>query len=352
MKHLYLLFVLLFSFSASAQNTLLKEFFEYDAGVLISEHGWTAHSGAGNNPIKTSENPLKFSGYIGENTGRAALVISNTSDENKPFSASVEQPEEGQPSKHTYISFLVQPYGPIPPITGTIRPYFFHLAEYRDKQNPDFASVATSFRARVFMNPGSAEGTFRLNLSFLENEPPADNLTQDLDATKAYLVVLKYASIAGPDNDEVSLFVFGEGEDFSVEPSQPTIGPLKATGNDITLQAVCLRQYMNEQNVMVDGILVRDNWDLAKPTSADDIKIVTTKLSVYPNPNLKSDLLFVESDMDFPLTISIFNLNGQLITEQEIYDNAVNVSHLSAGTYILKAQNGQKTALEKVVIVD
>lgn len=68
----------------------------------------------------------------------------------------------------------------------------------------------------------------------------------------------------------MSLFVFEQGDDFSVEPPLPTLGPLSATPTDPldplsplasdeeAIQSIVLRQYNAAQEVIADGIIVRN----------------------------------------------------------------------------------------------
>src|SRR5690606_4667932 len=132
-------------------------------------------------------------------------------------------PDEGEPNVHTYVSFLLQPYGEIPLAEDNTRPYFLHLGEYNDIENPDPFDLSTAHRARTFIYPGTLPNTFKLNLSFNENEPDPLNQTSNYSSADVHLVVLKYTSIAGEENDEVSLYIFKPGDNISTEPSSPTI---------------------------------------------------------------------------------------------------------------------------------
>jgi hypothetical protein len=176
------------------QKTLLVENFDYDAGAQLRENGWNPHSGIETSPITVSSDGLSLlsTDYAGNGIGRAALVINNGADENKPFTSYVEQPADGESPKHTYASFLVKPNGEIPEATGNTRPYFFHFGQYQDPENPDFSSLSTAFRARTFIYPGTLPNTFRMNLSFNENAPDEANLTGNFNSNNVHLVVVKY----------------------------------------------------------------------------------------------------------------------------------------------------------------
>ncbi len=338
-------------FTSFGQKTLLVENFDYDAGAQLRDHGWTSHSAFETSPILVSSEGLSMlsTAYAGNNIGNAALVINNGSDENKPFTSYVEQPNEGEAPKHTYASFLMKPNGEIPVATGTIRPYFFHFGMYSDTENPEFSSLSTAFRARTFIYPGTLPNTFRLNLSFNENVPDEANLTSNFNSNNVHLIVLKYTSIAGADNDEVSLYVFKDGDDISSEPTTPTIGPLKGTNMDVVLQAVALRQYQENQNVIVDGIIVRDHWDLTSDPSSVRDNVSSPLLKIYPNP-VNNNIVTIESSSQEPMKISITNIQGSQILNSSDYDNSIDVSGLKSGVYILQINQNHKIQNHKLVI--
>lgn len=333
------------------QTTFLAENFDYPAGAEIGFHGWTAHSAAGQNSIMVSNEGLSMNTtpYAGNGIGRAALVINNGSDENKPFSAWVPQPADGQPPVHTYASFLLKPNGQIPEATGTTRPYFFHFAEYSDPDNPEFTSISTAFRARTFIYPGTLPNTFRMNLSFNENEPNPANQTNNYNSAETHLIVVKYTSIAGADNDLVSLYVFKDGDNISTEPSTPTIGPLPGTNRDVILQAVALRQYQADQNVIVDGIIVRDHWDLTSTVSSLNDIALFSSFKVFPNP-VRDGFINISTDNLSDMMVRVQDISGRVLIQKTITDGRLNVSSLNKGVYFLNIiQDGQ--ALGQKIIV-
>lgn len=351
MRNLYVLLIFLLPAAAFSQTTFLVENFDYNAGAEIGFHGWTAHSGAGTSPILVSTDGLSMSTtmYAGNGIGRAALVINNGSDENKAFSSWVPQPADGQPPVHTYASFLLKPNGEIPEITGTIRPYFFHFGEYSDPENPEPTSLSTAFRARTFIYPGTVPGTFRMNLSFNENEPNPDNQTGNYNSAQTHLVVVKYTSIAGDDNDLVSLFVFKNGDDISSEPATPTIGPLTGTNRDVILQAVSLRQYQAEQNVIVDGIIVRDHWNLTGTVSSVSSNRLDAPFKVFPNP-VQNGILNISTDRLSDMQVRVQDVSGRVLLQKTITDGRLDLHALRKGVYLLQVVQGDQVFAHKIIV--
>ena len=249
---------------ATAQTVFLAEHFDYPADSLLQKNGWYSHSAAATNPIKVTDGGLSWSktNYKGSGVGNAAAVNNTGADENRPFTNDAT-------SGTVYTSFLLK-------ANASTQGYFFHLGAYSDITTPDYTKVSSAFRARTFVAPGTNATDFKLGLMF--NSATVTNYSGDLTLGETYLVVVKYTFIDGAGNDEVSLYVFADGDDISMEPSTPTIGPLTGDMADLTaIQCVVLRQYSSTQDVTVDGIIAQDAWDLVPATQKTTR---TVKLSV------------------------------------------------------------------------
>lgn len=348
MKKSLLIILIAFSSLLSAQNTFLTENFDYAGSVEIRNHAWNAHSGGTTAPIKTTEIGLSMpkSKYVGSNIGRAAAVVSNGSDENKQFSKSIEQPATDSVS--TYVSFMFKPNGPIP-APGTANPYFFHIGQYANPTTPVLTSLNSSFRGRIFLYPGTAANTFRLNLSFNQNVPDSLAITGNYSSTETHLIVLKYTSVAGPDNDKVSLYVFKDGDDISKEPSKPTIGPVLGTAApDIILQNVVMRQYLDGQNAIVDGIYVRDAWKMTE-TSTNISNIETPEAYLSPNPSSQGKIA-INTSLDRVSTILVHDAFGRLVESQKNNVRTIDASNFAKGFYFVTLQNEASKVVKKLII--
>lgn len=236
--------------SVQAQTVLLTENFDYAAGDSIRANGWTRHSGTNNTILVTSPGlGWSLTPYKANNVGNAAGVNNNGSDENRNFSS---YPTSGD----VYISFLAKVR------VASSNLFFLHTGVYSTSQSPNFSSINTAFRGRVFAVPGTSAATFRFGLQF-NLATVGTNVTADLDTSKTYLLVLKYRFNAGASNDQVSLFVFEDGSNIALEPLTPTLGPFTGTAVDAdTLQYVALRQDATAQRITVDGIVAQTSWDM------------------------------------------------------------------------------------------
>jgi hypothetical protein len=336
----------LFSFGAAAQNTLLIENFDYPAGAPLRDHGWHAHSAASTNPILVSANGLSLgsTAYFGNGIGQAALVTNTGSDENRPLSAFRD-------TASVYASFLVKTTGAV---TADGSGYFFHFAQYSDTASPVFTAISTAHRARTYITTGSTPASFRLGLTFNSATVPSApgiDVTNDLDTSKTYLVVVKYTFVAGADNDQVSLFVFQDGDSIRTEPVTPTLGPFGGTAADAAIiQGVALRQYNAAQRVMVDGIIVRDGWLMQPASTTGYNELFAQQTSIYPNP-MSSGPLFIALPNNTKAGVQLLDLQGKKLWQGITADNgSVDLPTLPAGLYLLQIEQAGKIAHKRLVV--
>jgi hypothetical protein len=241
-------------FKIEEKPALLQENFDYPASTVLSNFatsGWTIHNGSSSPTETTSGASLSFANYYGNGLGLAAVLDANGADINKRFA----EQSEGTP---IYMSFVVKVKAPASTVLFPVPSYFFHTSSV------PFSTGSSTYRGQIFSLPITNDLTqYNLGLSFSATSPQATNTITKLNYEENYLVVLKYNSVIGANNDTVSLYVFSASDNFSTEPSQPFIGPVSlSTATDISAVAVCLRQFDGNQNIMVDAIRVKTEWDL------------------------------------------------------------------------------------------
>ena len=344
-KSILISFAILFSYGVHSQNALISEDFDYPANDEIRNHGWNPHSAATTNPITVGNSPLSMSAttnYLLSGVGRSVRLINTGADENKAFSSYVD-------SGVVYAAFMLKPGGVI---TTSGNGFFFHFVTYSNTTTPDFTSISTAFRARTFIASGSSPATFRLGLTFNSATVPSTvgtDLTGDLDTSDTYLVVVKYEFVDGVDNDLVSLFVFENGDDIGVEPATATIGPYGGTASDAAiLQGVALRQFNAEQNIIIDGIIVRTDWDFEGSTASVFEKAKSHDLVLYPNP-LKGSVLNIERTHQAPIDIKIFDVLGNLVLKAENVDSEVYLPELKKGIYMVQIEQEGQFQTQKLI---
>jgi hypothetical protein len=242
------LLISLASFSLYSQS-VLKETFNYTAGNLTGNGGWTAYGGSGVQPVKVISGGLTLSSYVMSDTDGKAVKLNptdvGTEDVWRTFSSAIT-------SGSTYLSFLTK-IDLTTPATNTNPLEFITLA----------SATNVTIRGRLCAVETSATTyKFRLiwgatNSEFFE--------TSDYTYGTTYLVVLKYEIFTGLNNDKVSLHVFNSAPP-TVEPT-PVIAPFGFTG-DTSPGALRLQQLgptatptsTTPQNITIDGIAVTRSW--------------------------------------------------------------------------------------------
>ncbi|MBS1518903.1 MAG: hypothetical protein JSS91_12505 [Bacteroidetes bacterium] len=249
MRKLILLFCFVFLSSASFAQ-LVNENFSYPAGDSLTQHGWTAFSGAGFALFVTTPG-LTFTGYPGSGVGNATtltLTSASAQDAYVPFSIN-------KSSGSVYASFMVR----IDTAT-TDGNYFAAFLPSNSTSN---------YFGRVYARR-AANGSIAFGVSKSSTNATILASYGDSVYTKGttYVVVVKYKFNTGTTtDDEVSLFVFTAAVP-AVEPA-PYVGPVTTTQTDVApdLGRFALRQGASgaalTPGCVVDGIRVTGAWNPA-----------------------------------------------------------------------------------------
>jgi hypothetical protein len=92
----------------------------------------------------------------------------------------------------------------------------------------------------------------------------------------------------------------------------------------------------------------RNLTDLNAPLSSSSFDNING-LTMYPNP-LSGNTLYLTSSANAAMSVQIFDLLGKEVLKANVVNNAVNVSGLNAGVYMVKVTEEGKTATRKLVI--
>jgi len=216
-----------------AQQPIFEENFDYPVGTNLTDYGWNAHSGSGNNPIQITAPGLTFSNYPPSGVGNAVSLVATTSsaeDVSKNF------PE--QSAGDVYAAFMIN----VTDVqeTGT---YFFHLGP---------TVLSTTFRGRVFVQRDVSN-----NLAFGVSKSSTSavvfsNFQYSLNTT--YLIVLKYIfNTGGTSDDEVQLWI-----DPVIPGSEPPADLTQTDGGSdaVNLGTVALRQGIPTSGIPGAGLQV------------------------------------------------------------------------------------------------
>jgi hypothetical protein len=304
-------------------QTLLIENFSYASGTLLTTNGWSAHSGAGNNPVAVGSPGLSYQGYPSSGIGLAALLTNDGEDVNRTFTSVT--------SGSVYCAFLMQ-------ANSVTSDYFLHLSN----------SGISSNRARIFIK--GTGNSFNIGLS-KGSETAVYTTGSPFTTGTTYLLVLKYSVIDGAANDIVNLYIVTSSIPPS-EPLTPSVGPIvDAVQSDLSsISSVALRQYSASQNIIVDGIRVAARWeDAVGALTNNDARSVEVKPVLYPVP--VTDELTIGNILDVKV-IEIFDISGRkvLSVKTEATDIVrIPVSHIAPGLYILKLNNSRGVQVMRFV---
>ncbi len=337
MKNFYTAILLIFaSMLAFSQEALVEEDFDYPVGSFLTEHGWVIQSSGEVNPIQVVTPGLSFEGYVGSGIGNAAGLKNSGETLNKRFTP---QTEVGP----VYAAFMVNATASVVPDEdgANPRPYFLHFYD------PEFH---TAHRGRTFIADAEQAGKMRIGLSF--NRNAAQAYTEDmLDFETTYLLVLKYELVEGENNDSVSLYIFHEGQDFSVEPDTPTLGPIVASGTqtDIIPTGISLRQFDESQRIVVDGIRVRRDWNFLDPATSVIDRQDKLEATVYPNP-VTDGVFYIKGTEDTDTKFDVYDMAGRKVSGGIAGGGAVDVNHLQPGIYVVKISDNGFVSNSRIVI--
>lgn len=101
--------------------------------------------------------------------------------------------------------------------------------------------------------------------------------------------------------------------------------------------------------VQIDELRIGTAWADVVPQVAGLADNNINGLTMYPNP-LKGNTLFLTSTANAAMSVQIFDLLGKEVLKSDVINNAVNVSKLNSGVYIVKVTEEGKTATRKLVI--
>ncbi|MFY7734859.1 MAG: T9SS type A sorting domain-containing protein [Bacteroidia bacterium] len=331
--------------SAHAQQLLTTNF--NFTGELKS-YGWSSLYTDGNiNPIKTVSPGLTYTDYVLSNIGNAAKIDSIGQDLKMSFGTPFMQ------NKITYTAFMLNVNK-----ATLIGDYFFTYTT----SNP-----IEELKTKVYIKSASAN-FYKIGIAKNNETPVYGNDSFDLNTTS--LVVLKYESVIGNDNDVVSLFNFKSG--YPTSEPMPLVQINSGTDNDLLkISGVALIQGNDSiaPKLIIDGIRSTNDWsELNKPTklqllslfnpreiTTNSVKLIWEKNSSYFD-SVYTTLVFIKENN--PINIGSPNINASFyipnpnfLTANSFYENDVNAKCVlnTDSTNITVTGLKQKTSYHAIV---
>jgi hypothetical protein len=275
-------------------QAILVEDFNYPVGSLLTNNGWTAHSGAGSQPIDVTSG-LSFAGYLGSGIGGAANLDNTGEDVHRTFTQ--------QTSGTVYAAFVIQTS------SSNSAGYFLHFGQ---------ATIGTTFFTRVWVNAtGNGVG--------IGTNAPVTYVP--ITANTPTLLVIKH-DISSKIS---SLYVFN-----SFPSSEPGTADatFEETASFTNVGSIALRQYNAAQRVIVDGIRVATNWaDAVAASGGGNLPPSISNIIQTPATDItSSDVVAVTADVtDSDGTVTLVQLKWG--TSTGVYPNTIAMSLSSGITY-------------------
>lgn len=227
------------SSSELAPSAIIVENFDQPAGTLLTNSGWTAHSGGGTNAVTVTAPGLTLAGYPGSGVGNAVSMTTSGEDVNRPF-APIS-------TGTVYAAFLVNiSEASTDPAGG----YFVHLGP---------SPVGTTFRGRVFAKKDAGNNVaFGISKALTTAaDIQFTGFTFSLNTT--YVIVVKYTIVDGVTNDTVAMYV---GTNLPATEPAMTVTATDTTQTDVSIGTFSLRQgtAATSPTARVDGIRISNSW--------------------------------------------------------------------------------------------
>ncbi|TBX70663.1 T9SS type A sorting domain-containing protein [Flavobacterium silvisoli] len=301
----------------------------------LNANGWVTHSGTAGQQTITAGS-LTYSGFTTQGN-RTQIIAGNSEDVNLASATPL--------TGNAYYSALIN----LPNADGlalntdAVGNYFLMFGTTAG------ASV-TNFYGRIYIRTGSTAGTFNLGVLNGPGGTAAPTYSAiDYVPGTTYFVVVKYDRTA----NSASLFVnpaLGGSEGTPTVTNATGTTVLGATTN---LLSLAIRQAGNATagtgNIDIDEVRMGDSWAYVTAATLKNNQNSISGLKIYPNPVTKGTL-FIETSANATKSVAIYDVLGKQVLTASTVDNAVNVSSLNSGVYVIKITEEGKSVTRKLVV--
>ena len=349
MKKFYTLSFILLS-TLSFGQALLTETFNYTVPSNVGGNTTTASDATGSNNWATHSNTSSVTGvglpgtidvttgslsYTGlfASVGNKVMLPGNNATTTRDINRAVTTT-----SKVVYYSALINVIDNTQ--LKTTPDYFMALGATS-------GTSVTTLGARLGIS--SAAGT-NYRLSILNISGGTTVYTEnavDLAFGTTYLVVVKYDFSSAP----TSATIWVNPSSLSgTEPASSVATNTSGTGTFTVANSITLRNSANTPKVEIDELRVGTTWADVTPAAALGIKQdKIAGLNIYPNP-VKDGNLYITSNSSEAKTVGVYDILGKQVLNAKTSNNAVNVSNLKGGAYIVRITEDGKTDTRKLII--
>nr|WP_298659305.1 T9SS type A sorting domain-containing protein [uncultured Flavobacterium sp.] len=305
--------------SCIGTNTLpVNEPFNYSAGTPLNFSQMWKNTSVGSDEILATSGNLTYTGIT--STGNSVSFAGTGSDTLLPFTDTT--------SGEIYASFLAK-VTDLTNISLTGSTYF-----------ASFSSATNVFSGRIWIK--TTDGTqYQYGISTTTTAADIVWSSTLYAVNSTQYLVLRYDF----SNNLLALY------------ENPTIGGT-AGPSVVTTPATALTSVAN-------FVLRQDSATTTPAMTIDELTITTTPnftlgndsfsqiegLKLYPNP-VKGGILYVETALNNNVHVTIYDIVGKQVLNTTVTNNAVNVSELTSGVYVVTVTEEGKTTSKKLMITN
>ena len=329
--------------SFTALSVVNAQYDGFNYTTPLNDNGWTTHSGSVIlSPVTTpSDNgsSLSYEGLPKSIGNRIVLTPTANVSVNKSFETST--------STVAYASFLLKVVDlsknvPANTTTGAPVAFFFSFSANEETAVND----GTQSVSKIGIRKGSTDNTYNISLlNTTGGTIPTDEIfgqnPKNYNLNETYFVVIKY-DMSG-EKGKSSIWVNTLSENEVLHTSEA------GTSNKLqVVSSVIVRQRANAApGLELDEIRFGSTWKEVTESTLSTGDVADKAKNIISN-TLVVDQFKVLSNQK--TSVDIYSLNGQLVkTVQVAPQNAVNISNLPSGVYIVKIVEGNKTYTQKIV---
>ena len=339
--HLISLFLLPFALNIKAQMILRQDFSTLTVGKLDAQNGWTNNSsngGTGGTIVGAENVSVSADALSYVNYGKATKSIAMKQvDQDGPGHLLATPITAGT----YYFSFL-----------GNFSAYPTGTSYYDVLRTMNGGAFTTS--ARVWVQPGSSAGLFKVGIKIGDSSNPGAITASDYSLNQTHLFVVKYVIGPASASDDTMLLyidpVFASGE-----PATPTLSAPMATfeySNNIDRVAF---PYNTPKTGKAEGkiglVSISRTWnELAFPET-----LATRDLNIDQNVTFHYEKGVISiQQMGFNnSSAKIISVDGKLVYNSTLNaqkNQQFSVGKLPNGMYILNLENGKNSINKKFII--
>jgi hypothetical protein len=329
MKKLYFLAALISaSLTFAQQAPPFYEGFSYTVGEgLQSQAGWISLNTG--DDLTITEGSLTYSGIPGSSGNKIAFGGAGI-DAAKEFAQ--------QTGNTVYYSFLLN-VTDLSAVTSTTGGYIAGFIQ----------GTGTSYGATLWLKKVD-ETTYSIGINTRTTAANTVFATNNYTVGTTYLIVASYSMNSSTGDDVANLWV---NPTLGGAQPAPTATGTNTGGTDLTnIQRFLIRQgsATDTPNVELDELRIATTWTDATQTT---LALGTNQSAipgfrVYPNP-VTGGMLYIDADSSSDKAVSIFDVLGKQVIRTTT-SQAINVSALQSGVYVVKVTVDGKSATRKLVI--